>query len=83
MESLFLLEKLLEKDDYLFKLDLMYTYFSVPLSADSQKYENIFSKEISRERPTVLISVCFGVFCSKIFYEAHKVPMSLLKRLNI
>ena len=38
MDGLFFLDKLLEKDDFLCKLNLKYAYFSANLHKDSQKY---------------------------------------------
>ena len=80
MKVLFLLNKLLEKDDYLCKTNLKGTYLPVPLHKQSQKYL-IF---LWKEKIYQFLRLCFVLSpAPRVFTKFLKVPISIWRRQNI
>ena len=80
MEGLHFLKDLLQKGDYMCKLDLKDAYFSVPLHQDFQKFVRFQWKEKIYQ----FLCLCFGLGpAPRMFTKLMKVPMALLRRLNI
>ena len=80
MEGLNLLQSMLQKGDYLCKLDLKCTYFCVPLKKESRKYVRFQWKGTLYE----FLCLCFGPGPDPLkFTKILKVPISLLRRLQI
>lgn len=80
MEGLHCLKFMLEKGDYMCKIDLKDAYFSVPLHELSRK----FVKFVWSNNVYEFLCLCFGLGpAPRIFTKLLKVPISLLRRLNI
>ena len=80
MESISLLKEMLQQGNYMWKIDLKDAYFSVPLHKESQKYIRFQWKG----RLYQFLCLCFGLVpAPRIFTKLMKVPISLLRRLNI
>lgn len=80
MKVLFLLNKLLEKDDYLRKTNLKDTYLPVPLHKQSQKYLSFLWKEKIYQ----FLHLCFVLSpAPRVFTKFLKVPISIWRRQNI
>ena len=70
--GLFLLNKLLEKDNFLCKQDLKDAYFSLPLYKDSQTYLRFQWVEKLNQS----LCLCFGLFSApRIFRKLMKIPI--------
>ena len=70
----------LQKGDYMCKLDLKDAYFSVPLQPESRKFVRFPWGNSLYE----FLCLCFGLSAApRIFTKLMKVPMALLRRLNI
>ena len=80
MEGLHYLKFLLQEEDYMCKLDLKDAYFSVPLHKDSRKLIRFpWSGNLYE-----FLCLCFGLGpAPNIFTKILKVPIALLRRLNI
>jgi len=80
MEGLHYLKYMLKEGDYMCKLDMKDAYFSVPLSQISrEKVRFQWSGKLYE-----FLCLCFGLGpAPRIFTKILKVPMSLLRRLNI
>ena len=80
MEGLHCLKYLLEKKDFLCKIDLKDSYFSVPLCMSSRKFVRfVWSGNLYE-----FLCLCFGLGPAlRIFSKLLKVPKALLRRLNI
>ena len=80
MESISLLKDLLEQDDLMVKLDLKDAYFSVALHVSMRRYMRFRWEGTLYE----FICLCFGLGPGpRIFTKIMKVPITLLRRLNI
>ena len=80
MEGLNLLQNMLQKGDYMCKLDLKDAYFCVPLKKESRKYVRFQWEGTLYE----FLCLCFGLGPAPlIFTKILKVPISLLRRLQI
>ena len=80
MERLNLLQNMLQKGDYMCKLDLKDAYFCVPLKKESRKYVRFQWEGTLYE----FLCLCFGLGPAPlIFTKILKVPISLLRRLQI
>ena len=80
MEGLKDLKHLLQKGDWMCKLDLKDAYFSVPLGTRSRKLVRFRWKEKLYE----FLCLAFGLGpAPRIFTKLMKVPISLLRRLGI
>ena len=80
MEGLHCLKYLLEENDFLCKIDLKDAYFSVPLCMSSRKFVRFaWSGNLDE-----FLCLCFGLGpAPRIFSKLLKVPIALLRRLNI
>ena len=80
MEGLSLLKELLQKGDFMIKIDLKDAYFSVPLSKHSRKYVSfLWEGDIYQ-----FLCLCFGLGpAPRLFTKLLKVPIALLRRLNV
>ena len=77
-EGLHCLKFLPEQDDLLCKINLKEAYFSVPLNKNSQKFVRFqWSGSLYQ-----FLCLCFGVW-PRIFVKLLKVPITLLRRVNI
>ena len=80
MEGLNLLQNMLQTGEYMCKLDLKDAYFCVPLKTESRKYVRFQWEETLYEH----LFLGFGLGPAPlIFTEILKVPISLLKWLQI
>ena len=80
MESLNLLQFLLKKGDYMSKLDLKDAYFCVPLHKESRKFVRFQWDGKLYE----FLCPCFGLGPAPlIFTKLFKVPLAVLRRLNM
>ena len=80
MEGLHCLKYVLQKEDYMYKIDLNDAYFSVPLLRDSRKLVRFFWAENLYE----FLCLCFGLGpAPRIFTKILKVPILVLRRLMI
>ena len=80
MEGLKEVKDLLVHKDLMIKIDLKDAFFSIPLNQESQKLVRF------RWRGTLFqfVAMCFGISpAPRIFTKAMKVPISILRRLNI
>ena len=80
MEGLHCLKYLLKKNDFLCKIDLKDAYFSVPLCMSSRKFVRLTWSGNLYE----FLCLYFGLGAApRIFSKLLKVPIALLRRLNI
>ena len=80
MEGLQNLKYMLQKGDYMCKLDLQDAYFSFPLEKNSRQFVRFRWSGNSYE----FLCLCFGLGpAARIFTKLLKVPMTILRRLNI
>ena len=80
MEGLHCLKFPLEQDDLLCKIDLKEAYFSVPLNKNLQKFL-WFQWSCNLDE---FLCLCFGLGpAPRIFTKSIKVPIALLRRVNI
>ena len=80
MEGLHLLKEMMQEKDYMCKIDLKDAYFCLPLHPKHRKYVR-FQWE---GRIYEFLSLCFGLGpAPRIFTKLLKVPIALLRRLNI
>ena len=80
MEGLHLLKEILERGDYLCKLDLRDAYFCVPLNKQSRKYVRLEWEGSLYE----FFCLCFGLgLAPRLFTKLIKVPISILCKLYI
>ena len=80
MEGLHCLKYLLEENDFLCKIDLKDAYFSVPLCMSSRKFVRFAWSGNLYE----FLCLCFGLGpAPRIFSKLLKVPIALLRRLNV
>ena len=80
MEGLHCLKYLLEENDFLRKIDLKDSYFSVPLCISSRKFVRFAWSGNHYE----FLCLCFGLGpAPRIFSKLLKVPIPLLRRLHI
>ena len=80
IERLFCLRKMLQKADSMSKLDMKDAYFSVLLHQSSRKYVRfLWSGSLCK-----FLCLCFGLGpAPQIFTKLLKVPISVLRRINI
>ena len=80
MEGVQNLKYMLQKGDYMCKLDLQDAYFSFPLEKNSRQFVRFRWSGNSYE----FLCLCFGLGpAARIFTKLLKVPMTILRRLNI
>ena len=80
MEGLHCLQNILKKGDDKCKLDLKDVYFSVPLNPSSRKFVRYFWSGKLYE----FLWLYFGLGpAPRIFTKLFKIPVSVLRRLNI
>ena len=80
MEGLFCLHKLLQEGDYMCKLGMKDAYFSVPLHQSSRNYVRFSWSGNLYE----FLCLCFGLEpAPKIFTKMLRIPVSVLRRINI
>ena len=80
MEGLHCLKYLLEENDFLCKIDLKDVYFSGQLCLSSRKFGRFAWSGHLYE----FLCLCFGLgLAPRIFSKLLKVPIALLRRLNI
>ena len=80
MKGLFCLRELLQEEDYMCKVDMKDTYFSVPLHQSSRNYVS-FSWSGSLYE---FLCLYFGLGTApRIFTKLPKIPVSVLRRINI
>ena len=80
MEGLHSLKSLLQQGDFLCKIDLKDAYFTVPLNKNSHKFVRfLWSGNLYQ-----FICLCFGLGTApRIFTKLLKIPIALLRRINI
>jgi len=84
MESLSLLKDILQPGDIMCKVDSKDAYFAVPLSKNSSKHVRFLWREKLYIQALQFICLCFGLGPAPIvFTKLLKVPITLLRRLNI
>ena len=80
MEGLICLRELLQKGDYMCQLDMRDAYFSVPLHQSSRNYVRFSWPGNLYE----FLCLCFGLGpAPRIFTKLLKIPVSVLRRINI
>ena len=70
MEGLFLLKEILQKNDYMGKIDLKDAYFAVPLLSSSQKYIRLKWKGNLYQ----FLCLCFGLSSAPRVFTKHGDP---------
>ena len=82
MEGLNLLQNVLQKGDYMCNLDLKNAYFCVPLKKESRKY--VWLQWEGTLTLYEFLCLCFDLSLAPlIFTKILKVPISLLRRLQV
>ena len=80
MEGLLLLKEVLQKGDYMCKIDLKDAYFSVPLHTESQKFLRFQWKS----QLFHFLCLSFGLGpAPHIFTKLLKTPVALLRKLMV
>ena len=80
MEGLLCLREMLQKDDFMWKLDMKDAYFSVTLHQSSRKYVKFLWSGSLYE----FLCLCFGLGpATRIFTKLLKVFISVLRGMNI
>ena len=80
MEGLQNLKYMLQKGDYMCKLDLKDAYFSVPLEKNSRQFVRFCWSGNLYE----FLYLCYGLGpAPRIFTKLLKVPMTMLRKINI
>ena len=80
MEGMHLIKDFLQEHDFLIKTDLKDTYFGIPLDESSRKYIR-FQWEGNLCK---FLCLCFGLRpASLIFTKLLKIPIALLRRINV
>ena len=80
MEGTHLIKDLLQKNNFLIRIDLKDTYFGIPLDKSSRKYIR-FQWEGNLYKSLCL---CFGLGPAPlIFTKLLKIPIALLRRINV
>ena len=80
MEGLHCLKFLLEQNDFMCKIDLKDGYFGIPLRKQSSLYVRFNWQGNLYE----YLCLCFGLGpASKVFTKLVKIPIALLRRINI
>ena len=75
-----MLQSMLKEKDFMCKLDLKNIYFCVPLKKESRKYVRFQWEGTLYE----FLCLCFGLGPAPlIFTKILKIPISLLRRLQI
>ena len=80
MENLKNVKNIIKVNDWMVKLDLKDAYFTLPLSQKSWKYVRFLWEEDIYQ----FLCLCFGLGpAPRLFTKLMKVPISMLRRLNI
>ena len=80
METMQNLKEVLQKGDLMIKIDLRDAYYSIPLHQESQHLVRFRWKGTLYQ----FLCLCFGIGpAPRIFTKTLKVPISVLRRLNI
>ena len=80
MEGLFLLKEILQKNDYMCKIDLKDAYFAVPLHSSSQKHIRLKWKGNVYQ----FLCLCFGLSSApRVFTKLMKILISVMRKLNV
>ena len=80
MKGLFLLKKILQKNDYMCKIDLKDAYFAVPLHSSSQKYIKFKWKGNLHQ----FLCLYFGLSSGPtVFTKFMKIRISVMRELNV
>ena len=80
MEGLKNVKEMLQKNDYMVKIDLKDAFFNVALNKQSQHLVRFQWKGNLYQ----FLSLCFGISpAPRIFTKIMKIPISILRRLNI
>ena len=80
MEGLKDVKDILQPDDWMIKIDLKDAYFTLPLHPNSRKYIRFQWQGKLYQ----FLCLCFGLGpAPRLFTKIMKVPMSILRRLNI
>ena len=80
MEDLFLLKEILQKNDYICKIDLKDAYFAVPPHSSSQKYIRFKWKGNLYQ----FLCLCFVLSsASRVFTKLMKIPISVIGKWNV
>ena len=80
MEGTHLIKDLLQKNNFLIRIDLKDTYFGIPLDKSSRKYirfqwdRNLYES----------LCLCFGLGPARlIFTKLLKIPIALLRKISV
>ena len=80
MEGLFLLKEILQKNDYMYKIDLKDAYFAVSLHSSSQKHIRLKWKGNVYQ----FLCLCFGLSSApRVFTKLMKILISVMRKLNV
>ena len=80
MEGMHLIKDLLQEHDFLIKIDLKDAYFGIPLDKSSRKYIRFQWEGNLYE----FLCLCFGLGPAPlIFTKLLKIPIALLRRINV
>ena len=80
MEGMYLIKGLLQEHNFLIKIDLKDAYFGIPLDKSSRKYIRFWWEENLYE----FLCLCFGLGPAPlIFTKLLKIPIALLRRINV
>ena len=80
METLKDVKNILKENDFMVKIDLKDAYFSVPINKESRKYVRFEWEGNLYEFQCLMFGL---VPAPRIFSKLLKVPMSLLRRINV